>query len=1136
MAAKGFRLIHLMHLLRRLLPLALAGMPAFCATFGTVVTGSGGASYSDILLDEAHKNVYVVDSSANRIDVYSLQTKAFLSSIKTDTQPVSIAISRDGKTLYATAYTASALDIVDLTKSTLAVTGKISLPASPEGVAVGADGRVLISTVGNSGNNILIVYDPTQPSGKNLSNVAVTPAAPTPPTLPAPSGTAFLSYHSKLIASNDGSLIIGNNITSTSTTSGRVVFVYNTTSATVVRSRIVANLSNVLAVSPDGSRFMAGPALFDTATLAIIAQENTANSPFAFPANANFNTQTVQGGSIYSPDGTNVWAAFNFAPVANPAVAANVSRLLVNDPDNLLIKLGIQLPENLSGRMVMTAAGDTIYALSQSGFMILPISTLSQSPLSQVDSQVEYLTNDQCGVTAQTSQAVANVTNAGKGRLTVSVQSYTLPNTGVTGLGGAGGPGGTIIFNPGGGITIGGGGTTTTTTTTTSGVAPLVSTKLTATGAALTFRYNPSAAKSLGTVAPNDFLIQAPEEVNIAPNLRVFQNNRNSDSNGKILMTQQNISAAETLMDMQLDTTRQRIYVANSGLNQIEVVDMKTQTLMNPIKVGQLPHSMAMSSDGVTMYVANTGGESISIVDLDKMQTVGAVTFPPVPANVAVALAYPTAIAESQAGPQFVMSDGSLWKIDGTTAVPRVLNPQIFGGSATTLVRTVSGGNPSQFSLAATPNGEYVLLVTGAGNAYLYDASVDDFTKVEQIFTTPLTGFIGPIAAGPKGGYFVANGTLLNLALTTIAGPPGSSSSTTVTGPGLPTTTSSSTARPVSEVAAISATQYALFTQAVLSSTAATASDAGQVQLVDATTGNVTKTFSVLEGPASTVTGTGRATIPPRTMVVDPSLTYAYAVTTSGISVIPLTSPPAANTPKVASNGVVNLASYQTAVAPGSLISIFGSNLGTSASFGTTPLPTVLGGTCVTLNNVAIPLELTSSGQINAQIPVTLAAGKYPLVVRSIANLTESPSTTVTVAKYAPAVFVSASGQAAIVKASDGSLVNAKNPATRDEDLIIFGTGLGTTTGGTVTTGVPAPSSPLAVTGQVQVFFGNPTYSQSPMIVEWSGLVPGLIGVNQINVRVPGTHMNGDTLPVTIKIGGISSPASGPVVPTVALN
>jgi uncharacterized protein (TIGR03437 family) len=76
----------------------------------------------------------------------------------------------------------------------------------------------------------------------------------------------------------------------------------------------------------------------------------------------------------------------------------------------------------------------------------------------------------------------------------------------------------------------------------------------------------------------------------------------------------------------------------------------------------------------------------------------------------------------------------------------------------------------------------------------------------------------------------------------------------------------------------------------------------------------------------------------------------------------------------------------------------------------------------------------------------------------------------------------------------------------------------------------------LAVTDAVQVFFGPQGYSQAPMIVEWSGLVPGLIGVNQINVRVPGVHLKGDTLPVTIKIGGVSSPTTGPAVPTVALN
>ena len=410
-------------------------LPAVAATFGTVAPAPGGGSYSDILLDEPRQRLYLVNSSGNRIDVYSTQSKAFLTAIKTDAQPVSIAMSPDGKTLYATAYSAASLDVIDLTKANVTVSSRVSLPASPEGVAVGGDGRVLISTVGNSGQNVLLVYDPGVPSPNNLSNVAVAPAAPTPPQLPAPSGDTYASYHSRLITSSDGRTIIGADVTSLGGTANRVVFVYEVASATVLRSRTVTNLSNVLSVSPDGAKFMAGSSLFDTATLAIVAQENVANSPFAFPSNSQFSTQTNQGGSVFSPDGSMLYSAFNFAPVQNPPANANVTRLLMNDPDNLLIKLGLQLPESLFGRMVINTAGSTIYALSQSGFITLPLSTLTQAPMARADSQTVLLANDQCGVTAAMNSVMDNIANSGGGRLTVNVQSYTIPTTGVNGVG-----------------------------------------------------------------------------------------------------------------------------------------------------------------------------------------------------------------------------------------------------------------------------------------------------------------------------------------------------------------------------------------------------------------------------------------------------------------------------------------------------------------------------------------------------------------------------------------------------------------------------------------------------------------------------------------------------------------------------
>ncbi|MCU1261122.1 MAG: hypothetical protein JWO80_4007, partial [Bryobacterales bacterium] len=165
----------------------------------------------------------------------------------------------------------------------------------------------------------------------------------------------------------------------------------------------------------------------------------------------------------------------------------------------------------------------------------------------------------------------------------------------------------------------------------------------------------------------------------------------------------------------------------------------------------------------------------------------------------------------------------------------------------------------------------------------------------------------------------------------------------------------------------------------------------------------------------------------------------------------------------------------------------------------------------------------------------TLAAGRYPVVVRSITNHAASliPAT-ITVSKYETAIFVSSNGQAAVYH-SDGTPVTKDNPTTRDESLTIYATGLGPTHGGTVTSGNPAPASPLALTDPVQVFFGPQGYSQAPVIVNFSGLVPGLVGVNKINVTVPGVHMKGETLPVTIKIGGVSSTTTGPAAPVVAV-
>jgi DNA-binding beta-propeller fold protein YncE len=193
------------------------------------------------------------------------------------------------------------------------------------------------------------------------------------------------------------------------------------------------------------------------------------------------------------------------------------------------------------------------------------------------------------------------------------------------------------------------------------------------------------------------------------------------------------------------DGARQRLYVANPGLNRLEVFDVRTRQFLSPITVGQLPRSMAFGSDGNTLYVANAGGENISIVDLAQGKAVGRVRFPPIPFNAGFGLITPAVIASSQRGPQVIMSDGTLWKIVGDTVTPRILNPNIFGRRAP--FRLPDSGHPREGSFACFGRER---------RGYLYSATEDDFVSTRQVIPAPIKATTGPSLPGWRQ-YYLAN-------------------------------------------------------------------------------------------------------------------------------------------------------------------------------------------------------------------------------------------------------------------------------------------------------------------------------------------------------------------------------------------
>lgn len=196
---------------------------------------------------------------------------------------------------------------------------------------------------------------------------------------------------------------------------------------------------------------------------------------------------------------------------------------------------------------------------------------------------------------------------------------------------------------------------------------------------------------------------------------------------------------------------------------------------------------------------------------------------------------------------------------------------------------------------------------------------------------------------------------------------------------------------------------------------------------------------------------------------------------------------------------VVNAASFTAAVAPGELISIFGSGLSGPAS-----------ASSVIMNGAALQVLLSSPFQINAVVPAALNPGSYALVVSSPFG---SVSQNVAVQAAAPGIFIlgmnSDGSTAGAVVNQDGTVNTATNPLARGTVMTIYGTGLGA---------VKASGALSVTSATVQAVLGG-----NVVPVAFAGLTPGFIGLYQVNVMVPLATPPGLSLPLIVRESGTDS-------------
>jgi uncharacterized protein (TIGR03437 family) len=983
-------------------PLIIAGWlsvaPLWGATFGTPVSIGGQAS--DLALDEARGQLYIANFTANRIDVMSLADNTVRTSMNVAPQPGSLALSPDGRYLVVTHYgvwqapgtNKDALTIIDLSDNTRRT---FSMSSTPLGVAFGADGMALLITTTD-----LLLLDP----GPGTMRVITTTAELAATALPAEPGITFPPniVATAMATSGDGLWIYG---LADLDQGGVMRFRYDVyhrrasafgfTSTPTMGPRAIAS-------NRDGSSYMTGWGLFNS--------NGDLVSEFPGP-DGKLNV----GGLVFHTDAGLIYGQIPEAGSTDPL-------LLIMEMDNLTVRERLRLPENLAGKSLLNAAGDVMYAISDSGVMVLPVGSLNRYP--------------RLGATAEDLVFRGNFCEP-------SVMTQDM-----------------LVVDPGGG--------NTDFTITASGPGVLVTPESGMTPAIVRVQIDPAAFQTQNGTTTLQLAITSGTAVNIPAPVRLLVNNRNPDQRGTF------INVPGKLVDLVADPVRNRFYVLRQDRNQVLVFDGSTYSKVATLRTYNTPTQMAVTFDHRYLLVGHNDSQLVAMFDLDTLEAQYPIAFP--------FGHYPRSIAASG---KAVLGMSRL--SDGTGTIDRADLVMRRATQLPTLGIFVNKLNVNTV-LVGSPNGASVLAAGADGTVLAYNSAADTFVVSRK----DVTLLAGPYAASSYDTFVVGN-SVLNSSLVPIR------------------TLESGTGQP---------SGFVFVDQDGFRSTAPSDTSPGTIQRVHVATGESVRPTRMVESPllppATPTITEGPFT---RTLAALYNRSALISLTTSGFTVLAWEYDTAVAPPHITS--VVNAADLTLPVAPGGLITVFGSQFSpTNLATQEMPLPTALGESCLTANGLAVPMLFISPGQINAQVPFSLE-GNVVLVLHTPGGVSDNFN--FTIVPTAPSVFRSGTagpmtGIPTVVRALNNELVTPTNPIHPKDVIVIYTTGLGRTDP-PVETGMPAPYDPLARTiVPVEVTLGG-----VPLGVFYAGLSPGLVGVYQVNATVPTGVPLGLAIPLQITQGGSST-------------
>lgn len=557
--------------------------------------------------------------------------------------------------------------------------------------------------------------------------------------------------------------------------------------------------------------------------------------------------------------------------------------------------------------------------------------------------------------------------------------------------------------------------------------------------------------------------IQSSQALNVPPTVRVLVNNREPDQRGTF------VDVPGTLVDLLADPTRDRIFILRQDKNEVLVFDGDNYTQTATLRTGNQPTSMAFTFDQRYLLVGNAGSQIVNVYDLETLAPQQPILMPS--GHVANSLA--ASAKAILAATTYFDGTSHIVKLDFNTRTGAM--PSSLG-----IFNNVVNNNTV---LAASPNGSTVLAAEADGTLLLYDANSDSFTVARKDYTA-----LGGAYGASNFNQYVVGNHLLNASLVPVA--------TFETGTG-------------------SSSGFVFVDSGGIRTTAPDVNSPGVIQRVDTTTGAAIAPTRIAEAPLLGSQGAAFT----RTLAFLYSRNAIFNLTVSGFTVLPWTYDASVAPPHI--DKIVNAADLSPGLAPGGLISIFGTNLSpVNLATKEIPVPTALGDSCLTVNGQPMPILFVSPTQVNAQMPFQ-ALGNVTVILWTPGGVSDNFNLTVLPA--APSVF--RSGQAGpetnlptVVRDSNGMLVTASNPLHRDDTAAIYLTGMGQVYP-SVDAGLPGPMSPFATAIIPPVV----TLGGVQLPLSYAGLAPGEVGVYQINIKVLRDVPLGLSVPLTITQGDQST-------------